>query len=95
MLFDGDLDLYLGKRHIVLHDWGRGNSPANVTAYVPDAEVLFAGDIMVYPVPFTGGSYPTLWINVLKRIEQIPVRSIVPGHGAVQHDHATRGSSAR
>ena len=88
VLFDGDLELYLGKRHIVLHDWGRGNSPADVTAYVPDAEVLFTGDIMVYPVPFTGASYPTLWIDVLKRIEQIPVRSIVPGHGAVQHDHA-------
>jgi cyclase len=87
LLFDDDLDLYLGKRHIVLHDWGRGNSPADVTAYVPDALVLFTGDIMVYPVPFTGASYPTLWTEVMKRIEQIPVKSIVPGHGAVQHDH--------
>jgi cyclase len=88
MLFDDDLDLYLGKRHIVLHNWGRANSPADVTAYVPDAQVLFTGDIMVYPVPFTGASYPTLWIDVLKNIEMIPVKSMVPGHGAVQHDHA-------
>lgn len=88
MLFDNDLDLYLGKRHVVLHNWGRANSPADVTAYVPDAQVLFTGDIMVYPVPFTGASYPTLWINVLDGIERIPVKSMVLGHGAVQHDHA-------
>ena len=88
MLFDDEMELYLGKRRIVLHNWGRGNSPADVTAYVPDARVLFTGDIMVYPVPFTGASYPTLWIDVLEGIERIPVTSIVPGHGAVQHDHA-------
>jgi cyclase len=88
LLFDGELDLYLGKRHVVLHNWGRGNSPADVTAYVPDAQVLFTGDIMVYPVPFTGASYPTLWIDVLSGIERIPVKLMVPGHGAVQHDHA-------
>ena len=87
LLFDDDFDLYLGKRHVVLHNWGRGDSPADVTAYVPDAKVLFTGDIMVYPVPFTGGSYPTLWIDVLKGIERIPVSSMVPGHGPVQHDH--------
>lgn len=87
LLFDDDFDLYLGTRHVVLHNWGRGNSPADVTAYVPDAKVLFTGDIMVYPVPFTGASYPTLWIDVLKGIEQLPVSSMVPGHGAVQHDH--------
>lgn len=88
MLFDDRLDLYLGKRRVELHNWGRGNSPADVTVYVPDTKVLFTGDIMVYPVPFTGASYPTLWIDVLRGIEQIPVSSTVPGHGAVQHDHA-------
>jgi glyoxylase-like metal-dependent hydrolase (beta-lactamase superfamily II) len=88
LLFDDELDLDLGKRHVVLHDWGRANSPADVTAYVPDAQVLFTGDIMVYPVPFTGASYPTLWIDVLKRIEQLPVKAMVPGHGLVQHDHS-------
>lgn len=88
LLFDDELDLDLGKRHVILHNWGRANSPADVTAYVPDAQVLFTGDIMVYPVPFTGASYPTLWIDVLKRIEQLPVTAMVPGHGLVQHDHS-------
>ncbi|HMI58078.1 MAG TPA: MBL fold metallo-hydrolase, partial [Gemmatimonadaceae bacterium] len=40
MLFDRELDLDLGKRRVILYDWGRANSPADVTAYVPDAEVL-------------------------------------------------------
>jgi hypothetical protein len=42
---------------------------------------------MVYPVPFAGASYPTLWIDVLKHIEQLPVKAMAPGHGLVQHDH--------
>lgn len=88
LLFDGELDLDLGKRRVTLHNWGRANSPADVTAYVPDQQVLFTGDIMVYPVPFTGASYPTLWIDVLRQLEQLPIKSMVPGHGIVQHDHA-------
>ena len=74
LLFDDELELSLGKRKVILHNWGRANSPSNVTAYVPDEQVFFTGDFMVYPVPFTGAAYPIPWIEVLRRFEQLPRR---------------------
>jgi glyoxylase-like metal-dependent hydrolase (beta-lactamase superfamily II) len=88
LLFDDRLTLRLGKRRIELYDWGRANSPHDVTIYVPDARVLFAGDILVQsPVPYFFESWPLPWIDVLKGLEAVPVAALVPGHGPVMHDH--------
>ena len=59
-----------------------------MTIYVPAAKVLFAGDIVVNPVPYTYRSYPTHWSRVLRQIEAIPVVALVPGHGPVERDHS-------
>jgi cyclase len=89
LLFDDRLTLRLGKRRIELRDWGRANSPHDVTVYVPDARALFAGDILVQsPVPYFFESWPLPWIDVLRGVEAIPVDVLVPGHGPVMHDHA-------
>jgi cyclase len=87
-LFDTEMRIDLGRRVVVLHNWGRANSPDDVTIYVPAARVLFAGDIVVNPVPYTYRSYPTHWSKVLREIDAIPVTALVPGHGPVEHDHS-------
>lgn len=87
MLFEPDMQLDLGGRTVVLHDWGRANSPADVTVYLPAERVLFTGDILVHPVPYVFGAYPVPWIPVLRSLEALPVASVVPGHGPVFHDH--------
>lgn len=86
-LFDTELRIDLGHRLVVLHNWGRANSPDDVTIYVPGEKILFSGDILVHPVPYTYRSYPTHWSQVLRQVESIPVVALVPGHGPVQHDH--------
>jgi glyoxylase-like metal-dependent hydrolase (beta-lactamase superfamily II) len=89
LLFDDRLTLRLGTRRVELRDWGRANSPHDVTIYVPDARVLFAGDILVQsPVPYFFESWPLPWIDVLRGLEAMPVAALVPGHGPVMHDHA-------
>jgi glyoxylase-like metal-dependent hydrolase (beta-lactamase superfamily II) len=89
LVFDHELTLTLGRRHVVLHDWGRANSPHDVTIYLPDERVLFSGDILVQsPLPYSGASWPVPWSDVLRQIEAIPVAVLVPGHGPVMHDHA-------
>lgn len=88
LLFDEEMRLDLGGKQVVLHDWGRANSPADVTVYLPTEQVLFTGDILVHPVPYVFGAYPGPWIPVLRRVEAIPVAALVPGHGPVLHDHA-------
>lgn len=87
LVFDNELTLQMGKRRIVLHDWGRANSPHDVTFYLPDERLLFAGDILVQsPLPYLGASWPVSWIDVLRQIEAMSLSTIVPGHGPVMHD---------
>lgn len=87
--FDKELTIQLGKRKILLKDHICANSPHDVTFYLPDEKILFAGDIIVKtPLPYVSGSWPVSWIDALKTIEKIPVSVMVPGHGPIMHDHA-------
>jgi cyclase len=87
LVFDGGLTLWLGGRRIDLQDRGRANSPHDVTIYLPQDSVLFTGDIVVQsPLPYVGASWPVAWIEVLQRLEAVPARAVVPGHGPVMRD---------
>jgi glyoxylase-like metal-dependent hydrolase (beta-lactamase superfamily II) len=89
LLFEEQLSLDLGGRRVELRDWGRANSPHDVTVYLPDERILFTGDILVQsPLPYSGASWPVPWIEVLRGLEAMPVAAVVPGHGPVQKDHA-------
>jgi len=88
VLFDTEMPIELGNRRVILHNWGRANSPDDVTIYVPGEKVLFTGDILVHPVPYAYRAYPTHWSKVLRQIETLPIVALVPGHGPVLHDHA-------
>ena len=86
--FEGTLTLFLGSRRVELRDEGRANSPHDVTVYVPAERVLFTGDVVVHPIPYAWQSHPVPWLDVLRRLESVPVAALVPGHGPVMHDHA-------
>ena len=88
LLFDRELSLDLGGRRVELRDWGRANSPHDVTVYLPDDKILFTGDIVVQsPLPYSGASWPVPWIEVLRGLETVQVAALVPGHGPVQLSH--------
>jgi cyclase len=92
IVFDGRMTLTLGGRTIELEDRGRANSPHDVTIYLPQQRILFAGDIVVQsPLPYTGASWPVPWVDVLANIESEAVDILVPGHGPVMHDLAYVG----
>ena len=88
VLFDSTYTLNVGGRTVELRNRGRANSPADVTVYLPAERVLFTGDIVVHPVPYAFGSYPLAWASVLRELEALRVRAVVPGHGLVFADHA-------
>jgi glyoxylase-like metal-dependent hydrolase (beta-lactamase superfamily II) len=54
--------------------------------YVPDANVLMTGDLLVSPTPFAIGSFIDEWIITMKALADIDATSIVPGQGPVEHD---------
>jgi len=86
--FVGHLTLDLGHRVVELKNWGHANSPDDVTFYLPAERILFMGDLLVQdPLPYYSNSWPVPWIAVLKQLEQVPITSVVTGHGPVFHDH--------
>ncbi len=65
---------------------GPGHSPEDLVMGVEPDGVLFAGDI-VYAgrVPFVGEADSGLWLRAIERLQQIPARVLVPGHGSASY----------
>jgi cyclase len=85
--FDQNLDVHLGKREVQLMFLGRGNTGGDAIIYVPDAKVVMAGDLLVYPTPYVFDSYFADWIQTLAKLKALGATTIVPGHGPVEHNN--------
>lgn len=74
--------LDIGNRTVELRYHGLGHTNADIVVRVPNAGVLFAGDLVEEGAPPAfGDSYPLNWAQTLDSIRLEP--SVVPGHGDV------------
>ena len=67
-----------------MRHFGTAHTIGDTIVYVPDARVMFVGDLLFYgvaPQPFQG--VVGKWIAVVERLLQYDVDAIVPGHGPV------------
>ncbi len=80
----GVMRLYLGKREVVLLTLP-GHTGGDVFAYVPDANVVFTGDLgWSKTLPNLVDATVTDWVPTLDQIlAQYPTAKFVPGHGNV------------
>ena len=80
----GMVHLYLGKREIVLFTLP-GHTGGDVLAYVPDANVLFTGDMgWSKTLPNLVDATVSDWITSLDKIlKEYPTAKFIPGHGEV------------
>jgi glyoxylase-like metal-dependent hydrolase (beta-lactamase superfamily II) len=77
-------DLVVGGRAVELVHLGRGHTDNDVVVRVPDAGVLFAGDLVEQGAPpYFGDSYPLDWPATLGHLLDRSAGPIVPGHGDV------------
>ncbi|RJF85889.1 MBL fold metallo-hydrolase [Sphingomonas cavernae] len=67
---------------------GRANTDGDAVIWLPRQRVLITGDLVVAPIPFGFGGYPKEWVAALERLDRYRFVTLVPGHGAVQHDHS-------
>jgi glyoxylase-like metal-dependent hydrolase (beta-lactamase superfamily II) len=78
--------LDLGGRTVMVSHPGRAHTAGDLVAYLPDVDVLVAGDIVEQgsPPDFTD-AYPMEWPEALGRVlDAITTETrVVPGHGAV------------
>jgi glyoxylase-like metal-dependent hydrolase (beta-lactamase superfamily II) len=67
---------------------GKANTDGDAVVWLPKQKVIAAGDIVVSPVPFGGGSYPGEWAKVLASIHEFDYKVLIPGHGLPQTSKA-------
>jgi glyoxylase-like metal-dependent hydrolase (beta-lactamase superfamily II) len=74
----------VGDRVVELAFHGRAHTDADISVNVPDAGVLFAGDLIEAGAPPSfGDSYPLEWPVAVERLLPLATRAVVPGHGAI------------
>ena len=82
--FDGQLDLLVGDRSVRLLELGPAHTRGDVVVHVPDAGVLFTGDLVFHgghPIVWAGPVQR--WIDACDRLLALEPTVVVPGHGAV------------
>jgi quinoprotein relay system zinc metallohydrolase 2 len=82
LLVDHETSLDLGGRTLRLMAWSpAAHSDCDLTVLDEKTGVLFGGDLVfIRHVPVIDGSTKG-WLSVLDRLEQVPAKLVVPGHG--------------
>ncbi len=89
--FKGNLSLTVGGRTVELIQVGPAHSQGDLMVYVPDAKILFAGDILfVGSTPVMWAGPVENWFAALDRILALEADLIVPGHGPVTDQQGVR-----
>lgn len=74
----------VGARQIELRHLGRGHTDNDIAIVVPDAGVVFAGDLLENgAVPYFGDAYPLDWPATVEALITLIGDVVVPGHGDV------------
>jgi glyoxylase-like metal-dependent hydrolase (beta-lactamase superfamily II) len=82
MTFPTRLTLHLGRRRVELIHLGRAHTAGDTVAWVPDAGVMFSGDLVEYrSACYCGDAHFTDWPRTLDRLEALAPEALVPGRG--------------
>ena len=80
--FERRMSLYLGKRRVDLMWLGRAHTAGDIVAHVPDANVMFTGDIVEYKSAcYCGDGHFHDWPATLEAIRGFAPDAIAPGRG--------------
>src|SRR6201989_817952 len=90
LTFETDMSIYLGKREVRLRALGAGHTSGDIVAWVPDAEVMFSGDLIEYhSACYCGDAHLREWPTTLNNIRDINPKAIAPGRGDALKGEAT------
>jgi cyclase len=82
--FSGELQLDVGGREVRLIEVGPAHTAGDLIAWVPDARIAIAADILfigVTPIMWAGPL--ERWIAALERMLELGAERFVPGHGPI------------
>lgn len=81
--FQTSLTIELGACEIQLSHLG-GHTPGDTVVFIPKANILVAGDLVIAPIPYGGYDDYAAWIASLDKLVAYNALAIVPGHGPVE-----------
>lgn len=80
--FNRRMSLYLGRRRVDLVWLGRAHTAGDIVAHVPDANVMFTGDIVEYKSAcYCGDAHFHDWPATLEAIGRFRPDAVAPGRG--------------
>jgi len=80
--FSDSMTVYLGNRRVDILHLGRAHTAGDAVIWVPDAEVMFTGDIVEYhSACYCGDGHFADWGDTLENIAMFDPVSIAPGRG--------------
>jgi glyoxylase-like metal-dependent hydrolase (beta-lactamase superfamily II) len=81
--FPDQMSVWLGRREVRIMHIGRGHTAGDVVAAVPDAGVVFSGDLVEYKSAcYCGDAHFTDWPATLDNLAELKANALVPGRGA-------------
>jgi glyoxylase-like metal-dependent hydrolase (beta-lactamase superfamily II) len=91
------LTLYQGSRAVEILFLGRGHTSGDLVVRLPRENIVAAGDLVVWPVPFVGSdqSHVSDWGATLEKLIALKPSAILPGHGPLMRDDAYARQVAR
>ncbi|HEX2554660.1 MAG TPA: MBL fold metallo-hydrolase [Microvirga sp.] len=82
LTFETGMSVFLGKREVKLFHLGAGHTAGDIVAWVPDAEVMFSGDLVEYhSACYCGDAHLREWPLTLESIRDFAPKALVPGRG--------------
>jgi glyoxylase-like metal-dependent hydrolase (beta-lactamase superfamily II) len=80
--FPDQISIWLGRREVRIMHIGRGHTAGDVVAVIPDAGVVFAGDLVEYKSAcYCGDAHFTDWPVTLDHLAEMQADALVPGRG--------------
>lgn len=83
-IFEGELELQVGDKTVLLIELGPAHTRGDAVVYVPDDKTVFTGDLLfkdAHPIIWEGPV--SNWISALQRLLAMDIETVVPGHGVV------------
>jgi len=80
--FREEMTLEMGKRRVELRRLGRAHTAGDIVAWVPDAGVMFSGDIVeAHSACYCGDGHFNDWPGTLAAIRRFRPEALMPGRG--------------
>ena len=81
---DSPATLQVGDTTLELRPVGPSHTPEDLAVWLPQRQVLFAGDLVFRGrIPFVGQADSAHWVQALDTLLGFDARVVVPGHGPV------------